>query len=331
MRKEILPVREPTNLKNLKSENMKYYSSINHRSKKPCVVALGCFDGVHIGHGQVIKAAKEKATQLNCQCAVWTFSEPPKNYFSPGAAPLITDSIEKRKLIASLGVDKLISVPFCEKTARITAEDFFYSILIDKLKAVHIVCGYDYSFGAKGMGNTSILKELCEENSIGLTILPSVCVNGIPVSSSAIRDAISNGNISEASCLLGRHYAIKAKIINGQHLARSLGFPTVNQRVPDKLLVPKHGVYVSRISIEGIKKKFYGITNVGERPTVDTEGLFVETYIFDFSGDIYGKYAKIEFLHFIREETKFDSIETLTQQVNKDIKSALHYIESQKR
>ena len=307
---------------------MKVYSTINYSAKSPCVVALGCFDGVHLGHSEVIKKARSIADERGCLCAVWTFDEPPKNYFLKRAVPMITDKKQKTRLISALGVDKFISVPFTKETANISAEDFFEEILKKRLKAVHIVCGFNYSFGKEGKGNADTLKTLCEQNGIGLTVLSPISVSGITVSSSSIRDALTAGETETATALLGRPYSLKTVVISGQHLARKLGFPTVNQEFSSRMLIPRYGVYVSRVTVEGKRKKYYGITNVGIRPTVGGTSLFAETNIFDFSDDLYGRYVKVEFLHFIREERKFAGIEALTEQVNKDIAEAKKYIEN---
>ncbi|MBQ8849981.1 MAG: bifunctional riboflavin kinase/FAD synthetase [Clostridia bacterium] len=305
---------------------MRSYSTITYSSKSPCAVALGCFDGVHLGHSEVIKKACSIAHELGCDSAVWTFDEPPKNYFLKHAVPLITDKHEKSKLISSLGVDKFISVPFTKETANISAEDFFFEILKKKLKVLHIVCGFNYTFGKNGEGNSELLQRLCKDNGIGLTVLSPISVSGITVSSSAIRDALATGQTDMATELLGRPYSLRTVVISGQHLARKLGFPTVNQEFSSRMLVPKYGVYVSRVTVEGRRKTFYGITNVGIRPTVGGTSLFAETNIFDFSDDLYGRSVKVEFLHFIREERKFEDLEALTEQVNEDIKTAREYI-----
>lgn len=304
---------------------MKVYSTITHRAKAPTVVALGCFDGVHLGHTAVIKKAREMADSLGCSCTVWTFDQPPKNYFLRHAVPLITDSKQKSVLISRLGVDKFISVPFTKKTASISAEDFFQEILIKRLQVKHIVCGFNYSFGQNGRGNVELLRHFCEESGIGISVISPVSVDGITVSSSAIRDALTSGQTELATKLLGRHYSLKTVVISGQRLARRLGFPTVNQEFSSQMLIPKYGVYATRVTVEGRKKVFYGITNVGVRPTVGGKSLFAETNIFDFSDDLYGRWVKVEFLHFIRDEKKFNGIDALAAQVNEDILAVKKY------
>ena len=305
---------------------MRIYSTINYSSSAPCVVALGCFDGVHLGHKMVIKQAINIAQKKGCSCAVWTFDEPPKNYFLSRAVPLITDKAQKRRLIGQLGVDKFISVPFTKETAKISAEDFFFEILKKRIKAIHIVCGFNYSFGAGGKGNVELLRRLCEETHTGLTVLSPVTVSDITVSSSSIRDALLSGDPKTAEALLGRPFSLTTVVINGQRLARKLGFPTVNQEFSSGGLVPKYGVYVTRVYIASRKKPYYGITNVGVRPTVGGTSVFAETNIFDLSEDLYGKAIKVEFLHFLRDEQKFDGLDALTAQVNSDIENAKKYI-----
>ena len=309
---------------------MKTYSSITHVSLTPCVLALGCFDGVHLGHTAVIAEARKRADLLGCGCTVWSFSEPPKNFFLPAPVPLITSESEKQQLMEGLGVDKYISVKFTKETADISANDFFTNILKDNLKAIHIVCGYDYSFGKHGAGNTELLAKLCAEYGIGLTVIDPITYRDKNVSSTTIRQALSDGDIESATAMLGRPYSFTAEVIHGQSLARHLGFPTVNQKLDSKFVVPKYGVYVTRITIDGTDKRYYGISNVGVRPTVEVGLLFAETNIFDFSGDLYGQTVKIEFLKMLRAEQKFDDLQQLTFQVNKDIDAAKRYVSTLK-
>ena len=307
---------------------MKSYSTINYTAKTPTVVALGCFDGVHLGHRKVIQKARSIADALGISCSVWTFDEPPRNYFLKNPVGLLTDKKQKTELISSIKVDKFISVPFTKETAKISAEDFFSEILVKRLKAAHIVCGFNYSFGDGGRGNVDMLQKLCAESGVGLTVLDPISVSDVTVSSSAIRDALVSGKIEDANALLGRPFSLKTVVISGQHLARKLGFPTVNQSFPSRMLIPAYGVYVTSITIEGRAKKYYGITNVGVRPTVGGETVFAETNIFDFSGDLYGKWVRVEYLHHIREERKFDSLEALTEQIHRDIAEAKNYIKT---
>lgn len=297
---------------------MKTYNSIAPRVPlSPSVVALGCFDGVHIGHTRVIELARRIADERALPLTVWSFEEPPKNYFSKEPVPLLTKIQEKRSLMRQLSVDRFFSIRFNEKIASMSAEDFFFEILLKKIGAVHIVCGFNFNFGAKGAGNTALLEKLCAEKGIGLSIVEPVTLDGINVSSTAIRRAIADGDTELASRLLGRPYWLRERVVNGQHLARRLGFSTANQLFPKGKAALRYGVYRVRVKVG--KKTFDGISNVGVRPTVNSSLLCAETHIFDFDGDLYGRYIIVEFLEFIRPEKKFDSIEELEKQIKKDI------------
>jgi len=299
---------------------MKTYTSSAFVSPSPCVVALGCFDGVHAGHSRLILEAKQIADTLNVKNALWSFAEPPKNYFKPNSIPLLTLPTEKRLAMQRLGVDIMVSVPFDKYISSLSAEDFFNDILISKMKAIHVVCGFNYRFGKGGLGNTELLKKLCKENKIGLSVIPPVIVNGYTVSSSEVRAAIESGNVELASDLLGRPYSLRATVIDGKHLGHTLGFPTINQSFDGGKAVPLYGVYLARIRFSNREK--YGITNIGIQPTVNVNRLYAETHIFDFNGDLYGKAVTVEFLRFLRAEQKFDGIEALKSQITKDIKKA---------
>ena len=299
---------------------MKTYASPNFSSTLPCVTALGCFDGVHAGHSYLISEAKKIANEKNIQTAVWSFTEPPKNYFKPHSVPLLTLHSEKRIAMQRLGVDILVSVPFDQQTSSLSAEDFFNEILIKRMKSAHIVCGFNYRFGKGGVGDTELLRKLCDKNNIEISVIPPITVDGITVSSSEIRTAIDNGNVELAKKLLGRPYSLRAKVISGKHLGHTLGFPTVNQEFEGDKAVPLYGVYLTQIQIG--KKTNYGITNIGVQPTVNASKLYAETNIFDFSGDLYGKTITVEFLRFLRTERKFDSVDDLKSQISNDIQKA---------
>lgn len=289
-------------------------------SDKPCAVALGCFDGVHIGHASLIEETKRIAERQNLLSAVYSFDTPPKNFFLPHSVPTITPPKEKQRIIGSMGVDMLIIAPFDNSTAKTSPEDFFEKILLRNLRAKHIVCGFNYRFGEGGKGDVELLKKLCSRDNVGLSVMPPVIIEGKTVSSSEIRNLLSEGNVEKAQKLLGRPYGIRSVVVNGQHLGSSLGFPTVNQLIPNNCDLLRHGVYATEISAEG--KRYNAITNVGVRPTVDGSTLCAETNIFDFDGDLYGKEVNVEFRKFIRPEMKFSSVEALTRQVLADIENA---------
>ena len=305
---------------------MKTYTNIDFTADTSTVCALGCFDGIHLGHAHIINEAKRIAASLSIASAVWSFREPPKNYFSKDKIKLLTSPEEKRLAMQALGVDIFVCIPFDENISSLPARTFFEDILIKRLNVRHIVCGFNYRFGKGGEGTAEMLKSLCAEAGIGLSVIPPITSGELTVSSSEIRTALCEGDISCANALLGRAYSLRAKVIDGQHLGRTLGFPTVNQQFSKSKLLPRNGVYVSRIRVG--RKLHYGITNIGLRPTVNGKELCAETNIFDFTGDLYGRTLTVELLAFLRPEQKFSSIDELSNQVYKDIDEAHSFIRS---
>lgn len=308
---------------------MKVFRSAYAKSELESAVALGCFDGVHIGHQKIILNSVCEAKKRGLCSIVWSFYAPPKRFFSKNTDKtnaLITPLSEKRRLIQSLGVDILICTKFNEKIASLEPREFFEDILINSLKAKHIFCGFNYRFGKGGVGNTALLHKLCEEYGVSLTVLDEIKVGDVSVSSSAIRSFLANGELEKAKEMLGRSYSFRARITDGQHLGRKLGFPTINQELSSEPLPIKNGVYLTRVSFLG--KLRYGITNVGTRPTVDGKRSVAETHIFDYEGSLYGKYARIEFIKFLRSEQKFNSLEELKAQIKKDAQTAKSLIDN---
>ena len=298
---------------------MNIATTISYFSPSPSVVALGCFDGVHLGHVSVIRRAVEIANDLGLSCIVFTFNEPPKNLFAAEPVPLITSESKKAELIAALGVETLVTVPFTKEIADLTPDEFAEQILVKNLRAAHIVCGFNYTFGAKARGNVEFLTDFCKKREIGITAISKLETENKCISSSLIRDHIANGEIETAANLLGRTYSISAEIISDKGLARKLGFPTANQIFTDRTLMPKNGVYATRALIDN--RWLPAITNIGMRPTVNGGVRCAETHVIDFSGDLYGKDLEIEFIAFLRDEQKFDSIETLSARVLADIET----------
>lgn len=286
----------------------------------PSVVALGCFDGVHIGHRALIKEARRAATKKKLPLTVFSFSEPPKNFFVKGSVPLLTDKKEKKRLMASLGVDIFVCVDFSLEIASLTPEKFFEDIIISRLCAREVFCGFNYRFGKDALGDAELLSKLCREKSVGFYSIPPVLLDGLTVSSSEIRSQLTSGHVAAAAKLLGRYYSVKSEVVIGKQLGRALGFPTVNQLISKESTPLKNGVYRTRTRIGHLIKP--SITNVGVRPTVDGHTLCAETNVFDFDGDLYGRNIRVEFLEFIRPEKKFDSVEQLSKQVQKDIEKA---------
>ena len=301
------------------------FSDMNFTLTEPCVLALGCFDGVHIGHRAVISKARAIADTEGLSLAIFTFEQPPRNFFAPNSVPVISTTEDKLDILSSLGVDTAICLPFDKNILSMPAESFIDEIVFGKLDARHVVCGYNYSFGKGAVGTPSLIEQKCKQTGRALTVVAEQRYGDVSVSSSLIRRLIGEGDVHTANKYLCRPYSISSVVVDGQHLARTLGFPTVNT-IPQKgLLLPKSGVYVTRVSFCGTHR--YGITNVGIRPTVGTNILCAETHIFDFEGNLYGKSVKVEFLHFLRSETQFDSVQAMAAQIHKDIDRARAYVE----
>lgn len=282
------------------------------------VVVLGKFDGVHIGHQKLISTAvsiAEKEGMKTLVCTILPFD----------TAKSITTEEKKEEIIKSLGADSVIRQYLTEDFKKLSPEEFVKNVLADKLNAAHVVVGYNFKFGAGRMGDTKILSKLCKENNIGITVIDSVMTeneNGVleAVSSTRIRKLIENGKTEETKKCLGRYFCMWGVVSEGKHLGRKIGFPTINLYPDENALVPKHGVYATKVYLNG--KEFLGITNVGLNPTVEKgRNIKIETYIFNFDGsEIYGSNIRIKFVEFVRSEIRFDSIDDLKNQIEKDKK-----------
>lgn len=283
-------------------------------------VALGFFDGVHTGHQAVISQTVRYAKEKGLNAVVWTFDNSPKSVFSGQDIPVITTAAEKQKLFEEMGVDILISFPFDEKVQKLECADFAEEILYKCLRAKKVFCGFNYSFGAGGKGTPEMLNKLCASKGIDTEILAPVEKAWGTVSSSRIREMIEKGDVSKAAELLGRPYSVYGTVTHGKKLGRTIGFPTVNQVIESKKVIPKDGVYLTRVLLNG--DAYYGITDIGVKPTVGTHTRGAETYIFGFKGDLYGKNIKTEFLEYLRKEKKFESVDELKKQISCDEQKA---------
>lgn len=272
-------------------------------------VVLGTFDGVHLGHKAVIENAKGY-----CVTAV-TFKKAPRAYFDEQIKALMT-SEDRICRLKSLGVTNTVMLDFKE-VKDISPIDFLDEIR-EEYKPLLICCGYNYHFGKKAKGDTSLLGEYCKKYNIKLLVSECVKIDKTPVSSTLIREKISLGKIDEANQMLDYNFGFKAEVVNGDKRGRTLGFPTINQVFPDTLTPPLFGVYETRVTINS--KTYRAITNIGHRPTFLTDKVFCETYIENFSGEIYGDTVDLRFIKFIREEKKFSSPDELKQTIAQDVK-----------
>lgn len=274
-------------------------------------IALGTFDGVHSGHRAVI----DSAVKSGFKAVAVTFKTPPKAFFDKSIG-LLMSSEEKKKRLEELGISETLFMDFSE-FKEMSAEDFL-KFLINKFSVSQICCGFNYRFGNCGKGDTVLLEEFCNKNGIVLTVIPPVSWEGKQVSSTLIRDMLKNGEIKNVNKLLCGPFGFTSEVIHGDARGRTIGFPTVNQRYPEYLTKVKFGVYKSIIEVEG--KKYKAITNIGIRPTYETEYVSAETHIINFSGDIYGKEASLQLLEFLREEKKFNNLDELKNAIEQDIK-----------
>ena len=281
----------------------------------PRAVALGIFDGVHIGHRAVISRA---VGMEGTTAAVFTFTQPPWELPKNRAWELLSGA-SKETALASLGVTEIFEADF-EAIRNMSPEEFVQIILHDILHAKRVCCGFNYHFGREGAGNAALLKELCGRLGIEALVADAVIMDGEPVSSTRIRRHIESGEVQEAARLLGRPFTIDFEVVGGQKLGRLLGTPTINQPLPPHFVRPRFGVYASSVEVDG--KVTHGVTNIGVRPTVGADAPLAETWIPDFSGDLYGKRVPVSLVSFIRPETKFDSVDELQKQIFRDEKVA---------
>ena len=291
---------------------MQTYLSCENIPIQPRSVALGLFDGLHLAHRRVILSATMDVTD-DTAVAVYTFD--PATVTTKVVNGLLCDQEEEEYLLDMMGVDELYRVDF-STVQHLSPTDFVRKILKEQLGAVKVSCGYNYRFGYRGEGDTALLTALCAEVGIAVTVVPEVDVDGIPISSTAIRAAIADGDMALTRRLLGRPYCLHTPVIEGQHLGNKLGFPTINQALIADGAHPRFGVYASCVQWEG--ETYPAVTNVGMRPTVGTDAPLAETYIIGFAGNLYGESPRVYPLTYLRSEQKFASLEALTEQIAQD-------------
>lgn len=279
-----------------------------------CVVALGNFDGVHTAHRRVLDKALSLAGEHNIRARVILFDIHPKSYLTGAPLPRLLTYNKTKELLLSLGFE--VAEYRFQELCTLSAEEFFNEILIKELGAKALCCGFNYSFGKGGMGNSSVLAELCKKNDTELEIIPPVAIDGQTVSSTAIKNYIVSGDVAAAAKMLGRNYTVCGEVVNGDQRGRTWGFPTANQIIDESLVVPKYGVYETTTVIDS--QKYRCVTNIGIRPTYLSSYALAETNIPGFEGDLYGRDIEIELIRFIRPEKKFSSDKELIAQLKKD-------------
>lgn len=283
------------------------------------IYALGFFDGVHIGHQALLKACKELAEKENCRAGVITFTTHPDILVSGSAPRLISTSADRRKLLEQYGMEVVVELPFDQKLMQTPWQDFL-NMDKEEYAAAGFVCGHDFRFGKKGEGTAALLQEACEKEGLPCQVVAEQKMEGITVSSTYIRSLLEAGEMEKATAFLGHPFCLTETIVEGKKLGRTLSIPTANMALPQELVRPKLGVYAGTIVIDG--KTYVAVTNIGTRPTVDGEGITVESWLPDFSGDLYGKTLTLNLSYFIREEKKFPNLEALQAEIRENARQA---------
>lgn len=283
--------------------------------KQGTAVALGYFDGIHLGHQAVLDKALLYAKQEKLVPVIMLFDVHPRKIIRGKTPPMLKSVGKKRELLLEKGFT-VVDLSFTE-TMNYSPNEFIEKILIDGLNAKVVSCGFDYHYGKDGKGDTESLHEELERRGIKVIEEPAIQLWGEKVSSTAIRKYIADGEIDKANAMLGRHFSYDFTVRKGDGLGRVLGFPTINQCFPEDHVVPRYGVYASKVIVDG--KWYPAVTNVGIRPTVSADNMRSETCILDFSGDLYGKNVEVFLIEYMRQEIKFPSLRELSQQIEKDI------------
>lgn len=298
---------------------MQYITGTTDFKFENTLVSLGKFDGMHKGHRKLIERLKSEK-QEDQLTVVFTFDVPPKKIISGGASKCILTKTEKKYIHESLNIDVLIEYPFNNETASMSPEEFVRDILVEKLGVKKIVVGNDFKFGKNRSGDISVLIDLGKVYGFSVIALEKEKYGSKDISSTLIKKEIEKGNVNIANEMLGYPYMVMGEVVYGARIGNTIGFPTINVIPSPEKILPLDGVYQTMVYVDELVYK--GVTNVGYKPTVtDKKTRGVETYIIDFSGDLYGKKVKIQFEKFIREERKFNSLEELKNQIKKDIKS----------
>ena len=286
-------------------------------------VAIGKFDGLHLGHRKLLQEIlKQKEDGL--KAAVFTFDPSPEIFFGMNPSRELSTNEEKRKLFEEIGIDILVEFPFNKETAATSPEDFVIDILVKRMNAKYVAAGTDLSFGAKGKGNFALMSSLAHHLGFEAHKIDKIERNGKVISSTLIRSLVEKGEMEEAAACLGAPYRITGKIVHGRALGRRIGIPTLNQIPPSDKLLPPFGVYYSEVKADG--KVYKGMTNIGTKPTVTQEmKVTVETYLYDFSGDLYGETAEVGLLTFRRPERRFSGVEELKKTMEEDIEAGRIY------
>lgn len=304
---------------------MKVYNSVKEiKDIRETAVALGNFDGVHMGHRKLIQRAVDVAKEKGIKSAVFTFSNHPRNLIAGrNIVQNIITNEEKERIIEEMGVDYLFNIEFTWDICNMKPELFVEELLCGSFRMKYAICGFNYRFGSRAEGTPDLLSEMGKEMGFELEMFNPVIVDGNIVSSTFIRGLIETGQVERCKKFMGERYSISGDVVVGNKIGRTIGFPTVNQIIDEGMITPSNGVYVTDCIFDG--ESHPSITNVGVKPTIGDYKKNVETHIFDFSGDLYGKYITVEFIKKMRDEVKFADVEELRRQIDSDCRRARKY------
>ncbi len=309
--------------------SLKIFNSIqSFNATKPTIVTIGTFDGVHLGHQKIVAQITKNAHALNCESLVLTFFPHPRMVLQQGTEMKQLNTLnEKIALLDNLGIDNLVIHPFDKEFSRLTAEEFVKKVLVDVFNIKKIIIGHDHRFGRNRTATIDDLINFGETYGFEVEQISAEEINEVSISSTKIRNALLEGNTELAANYLGYDYSLTGIIFKGKQLGRTIGYPTANITIEeDYKLIPNNGVYIAKSVLNG--KTVFGMMNIGTRPTVDGTKQTIEINFFDFKQDLYGQKITISLLHRMRSEQKFESIDALKNQLGKDKKTALAFIEN---
>lgn len=296
----------------------------NYHDKTPLALSIGMFDGVHLGHQTIIRQLNEIAAKKNLDSAVLTFWPHPRTVFNPNDELKLLNTIdEKTYLLEKNGIQHLFLQKFDEDFRNLSGEEFVRKILVEKLNVKHLIIGHDHTFGKNKSGDFSLLQKMSSECGFEVRQVEAVNFNDKNISSTQIRNALSDGKVQEANEMLGYVYSVNGTVVHGKKIGRTIGYPTANIEANPQKILPKKGAYIVEVFVKNRKLK--GMLSVGTNPTVNGSKLTTEVYILDFNEDIYGEKISVNFLDFLHDEIKFESLEKLIERLDEDKKITEKY------
>ncbi|MFS8084988.1 MAG: bifunctional riboflavin kinase/FAD synthetase [Acidobacteriota bacterium] len=303
-----------------------FHGTDNARIARPTVLTLGVFDGLHLGHQLIMRTVVERARATGAVPTVITFEPHPRAVLHPESAPPLLQTFDQKvEALGVLGIEQAIVIHFDQAFAQIRAQDFLSDVVVDRLHAKEVYLGRGFAFGHNREGNIELLRQVSDRLGFHADDVPEVRLRGRRVSSSRIRELLQEGRVNLVRRMLGRPYGVEGRVVRGAERGAGLGFPTANLQ-PQNRVIPRGGVYVTATLIDGQWRR--SVTNIGTRPTIESAGpASIETFVMDWSGDLYGDVVRVRFLHRLREEKKFNSLDELKAQIGNDVTRAGKYFE----